>query len=554
MGSASCGAILNNRPMPLKQLNTQVAIAGGGLAGIVTAHELLSRGLRVLLIDKDKQENFGGLAKQSFGGVHMIDTPHQRRLGIKDSPELAWHDWQSVASYEPCDEWPRRWGKFYCENSREYIFDLLNSKQVKFLPLVNWAERGIYGPGNSVPRWHITWGTGYEIIDRLLKSLDAHPQRKNLDLLFDTEISAIETTNGRARGLGGRSMASSEEVRVSAEHIIIASGGICGGDLSRLRANWYKPWGSPPEKLLNGAHDFGDGLLHDGVAAVGGALTHLDLHWHYAAGVHHPAKRRPNDGLSLVPPRSALWLNARGERIMNPGPMPVYGDTRHLVESVLRQPGQYSWQVMNWMIAIHELAVSGCDYMSAFRFKDRRALLKGVLFGNKELVQRLIRECPDDIVVADHLQQLMDRMDEKNLYGLRLDRAQMEATIRLWDEMIARGPAFYNDDQLRRIANFRAYRGDRVRTCNFQLILDPKAGPLIAIREFILARKSLGGIQTDLECRVLRSGDGQPIPGLYAVGEAAGFGGGGIHGKGSLEGTFLGGCILTGRVAGRSIG
>jgi predicted oxidoreductase len=540
--------------MATKDYRTDIAIVGGGLAGVVTAHEVLASRRRVLLIDKDKRENFGGLAKQSFGGVHMIDTPHQRRLKIKDSPELAWRDWQSVADYEPNDEWPRRWAKFYCENSQDDIFEFLTSKQVKFLPLVNWAERGIYGPGNTVPRWHITWGTGYEIVDRLLHALETHPQRKNLELLFDTEISAIETADGRVTGLRGRAMNTGDEVRISAEQVVIASGGICGGDLSRLRANWYKPWGDPPQKLLNGAHDFGDGMLHDRVASIGGAVTHLDLHWHYAAGVHHPAKRRPDDGLSLVPPRSALWFNARGERIMNPGPMPVYGDTRHLVESVLRQPGQYSWQVMNWKIAIRELAVSGCDYMTAFRFKDRRALVKSTLFGNKELVQRLIRECSDDVVAADTLDQLMERMDEKNLYGYRLDRPRMEAAIRAWDEMIARGPAFHNDDQLRRIANFRAYRGDRIRTCNFQPILDPKARPLIAIREFILARKSLGGIQTDLQCRVLRGADGQPIPGLYAVGEAAGFGGGGIHGKGSLEGTFLGGCILTGRVAGRSLG
>ena len=239
---------------------------------------------------------------------------------------------------------------------------------------------------------------------------------------------------------------------------------------------------------------------------------------------------------------------------MTPGPMLAYGDTRHLVESVLRQPGQYSWQVMNWKIAIRELAVSGCDYMTAFRLKDRGALLKSTLFGNKELVQRLIRECPDDIVVAHTLDELMERMDEKNLYGHRLDRARMKATIHGWDEMMARGPAFHNDDQLRRIANFREYRGDRIRTCNFQPILEAKVRPLIAIREFILARKSLGGIQTDLHCRVLRAADGQPIPCLYAVGEAAGFGGGGIHGKGSLEGTFLGGCILTGRVLGRNLG
>lgn len=531
---------------------TEVVIAGGGLAGMVTAYELLDYGRRVLLIDKDKRENFGGLAKESFGGVHMIGTPHQRRLRIEDSPELAWRDWQSVAHYDANDCWPRAWARFYCENSLEYIFEFLRHKKITFLPLVNWAERGIYGPGNTVPRWHIAWGTGYEIVYRLLNALEEHRHRANLQVLFDTEVSAIEMTNGRATGIHGRAE-KGREIRVDAERVIIASGGICGGDLSKVRAQWHRAWGPPPEKLLNGAHIYGDGMLHDRVAEIGAAVTHLDLQWHYPSGVHHPARRRPDDGLSLVPPRSALWFNARGERIMNPGPLPAYGDTRHLVTSILQQPGQYSWQVMNWKIAIRELAVSGCDYMTAFRYKKKLSLAAAVLFGNKEVVERLIRDCPDDIVVADTLEQLMELMDRKNLYDLRLDRARMEATIRSWDDMIARGPAYHNDDQLRRIANFRAYRGDRVRTCNFQRILDPKARPLIAIREFVLARKSLGGIQTDLQCRVLRAADGEPIPGLYAVGEAAGFGGGGIHGKGSLEGTFLGGCVLTGRAAGRSI-
>jgi len=533
---------------------TEIVIAGGGLAGIVAAYELLGRGRRVLLIDKDRRENFGGLAKESFGGVHMIGTPHQKRLRIHDSPELAWRDWQSVAGYEPSDEWPRAWGRFYCENSREYIYEFLDRTKITFLPLVNWPERGLYAPGNTVPRWHIVWGTGYEIIHRLLDALESHPLRANLELLFDTEVSAVETTGGRAMGIRGRKMDDSRDVTVTAEHVVIASGGVCGGDLSFVRANWYKPWGDPPQELLNGAHPYGDGMLHGKVAELGGAVTHLDLHWHYAAGVHHPAKRRPYDGLSLVPPRSALWLNARGERIMHPGPMPVYADTRHLVASVLAQPGKYSWQVMNWKIAIKELAVSGCDYMTAFRYKKKVGLAASLLFGNKDLVNRLIRDCPDDIVVADHLDELMEQMDRKSLYEIKIDRARMEATVRAWDDMIDRGPAYSNDDQLRRIANALQYRGDRVRTCKFQKILDPKARPLIAIREFILSRKSLGGIQTDLQCRVLRATDGQPIAGLYAIGEAAGFGGGGIHGKGSLEGTFLGGCVLSGRLAGQRIG
>jgi predicted oxidoreductase len=537
-----------------KSYQTEIVIAGGGLAGVVAACEALDQGRRVLLIDKDTRERFGGLAKESFGGVHLAGTPHQRRLGIRDSPELAWRDWQSVADYQPGDRWPRAWGQFYCENSIEYIFEFLDRRKIAFLPVVNWAERGLYGPGNTVPRWHIVWGTGHEIIHRLLQALEAHPRKANLELLFDTEVCGIELANGRATGVRGRGLRGEGEMQVSAEHVVIASGGICGGDLSRVRAHWYRPWGDPPEELLNGAHIYGDGMLHDKVAEAGGALTHLDLQWHYAAGIHHPARRRPYDGLSLVPPRSALWLNARGERIMNPGPLLAYGDTRHLVASVLQQPGKYSWQVMNWKIAIKELAVSGCDYMTAFRYKKRLGLAASLLFGNKELVSRLMRDCPEDIVTADTIEQLMERMDDKSLYGLKLDRVRMEATILAWDDMIERGPAYHNDDQLRRIANSLGYRGDRVRTCKFQKILDPKARPLIAIRQFILARKSLGGIQTDLQCRVLRAADGQPIPGLYAVGEAAGFGGGGIHGKGSLEGTFLGGCVLSGRVAGRAIG
>lgn len=538
---------------PAETVETDVVIAGGGLAGIAAACELIALGRRVTIVDKDRAENFGGLAKQSFGGVMLVATRHQQRLGIADSPELAWSDWQRVAEYEPGDRWPREWGRFYCEHSLEYIYEFLDRRGVRFLPLVQWPERGLHAPANTVPRWHIAWGTGHEIVARTVAALDAHSRRANLDILFDTEVSGIEVTNGRATGITATSARDGREFRIDADHVVIASGGICGGDLSKVRAHWYRPWGAPPDVLLNGAHDYGDGLLHDRVAALGGALTHLDLHWHYASGVHHGAKRRPHDGLSLVPPRSALWLNARGERIMNPGPLLAYSDTRHLVASVLAQPGQYSWQVMNWKIAIKELAVSGSDYMTAFRHKKKIGLAMNLLRGDRTLVRRLIHDCHDDIVVADTLESLMDRMDEKNLYGLRLDRPRMEATIRAWDATIDRGRSFRNDEQLRRIADARRYRADRLRTCNFQTILDPRARPLIAIREFILGRKSLGGIQTDLECRVLRASDGAPIPGLYAVGEAAGFGGGNIHGKSSLEGTFLGSCILTGRVAGRSI-
>ncbi len=537
--------------MSAHDYQADVVIAGGGLAGITTAYELLDHDLKVLIIDKDTPEKFGGLAKESFGGVHMIDTPYQRRMGIKDSAELAYQDWQSYAEFDAGAVLPREWAQFYCEHSVEYIYEFLDRKKIRFLPLVNWPERGLYTPGNSVPRWHITWGTGKEIIVKLLAALDAHPKRRNLEMLFDHEVNGLVVAAGEVVGVSGKQMKDGTPFEARGENVVIASGGICGGDLSRARANWYRDWGEPPEVMVNGAHPYADGLLHDEVAQIGGKLTNLDKHWHYPAGVHHPARRKPADGLSLVPPRSALWMNARGERI---GPMPLvaYFDTRWLVEMVLRQPGKYSWQVLNWKIAAKELAVSGCDYMTDFAEKRKLSMARHLLFGNDELVETLIRDCPDDFVVADTLPELVVKMNEKSLFGLKLDEHRLASDIEAYDRMIDRGPSYFADDQLRRIMNARGYRGDRIRTCKFQKILDPKARPLIAIREFILSRKSLGGIQTDLQSRVLRS-DGSPIAGLYAVGEAAGFGGGGSHGKGSLEGTFLGGCVLTGRVAGRSI-
>ncbi len=531
-------------------LRADVVIAGAGLAGLATAAELLDRGRSVLLLDKDTDANVGGLAKHSFGGVHLVGTPHQKRLGIHDSPELALSDWRSFAQFGEGDVWPQRWAQLYCEQSHELIYRWLDARGITFLPLVNWPERGLYRPGNSVPRWHIAWGTGHEIVARTMAALDAHPQRKRMTLLTGHGVDGIDVQNGRAVAFTGVTQAGA--FRAEGDALVIASGGMCGGDLSKVRAHWYKPWGDPPRVLLNGAHRYGDGLLQDRAGDQGAAVTHLDKQWHYAAGIHHPAKTRPHDGLSLVPPRSALWMNARGERI-GPVPLVAYADTRWLVEQICRQPGQYSWQVMNWKIAIHELAVSGCDFMTAFRQKKRLQMAVNVLRGDRALVKRLIEECPDDVVTADSLPELVARMNERSLFGLRVDGARMEADIRAYDDQIDRGEAYFNDDQLRRIMAFRTYRGDRIRTCNFQKILDAKARPLIAIREFILSRKSLGGLQTDLGGRVLRSADGAPIPGLFAVGEAAGFGGGGIHGLGALEGTFLGSCVLTGRVTAKAI-
>ncbi len=529
---------------------SDVIIVGAGLAGLAAAYDLLGYNKRVLLIERDLPENIGGLARKSFGGIMFVGSPEQRRSGIKDSPALAWSDWQSYAEYEENDLLPMEWAKFYVGNSIEYIHEWLKRKGVSFLPVVNWTERGMNRPGNSVPRWHITWGTGFAIVEKVLRSLEAHPSYKNLTVLFSHRVEDLDRNGGVVSGVSGRREDTGDDFSARGDAVILTSGGICGGDLKKVREQWNIELGKPPEILLNGSHRYADGLVQDAVSRIGGRLTHLDQHWHYAAGVHHPEPHQPNDGLSLVPPRSALWLDASGRRFKEP-PLVGYTDTRYLVERICRMPAQYSWQVLNWKIAVKELAVSGSDYMTSIRNRQRLKFYIEILLGNRNLVRRLLRESRD-FIAAGSLSELSARMEAASLPGVHIDSQGFLNDVREYDAQVEAGKDRATDEQMKLLVNFRKYRGDRLRLCKYQRIEDPKAYPLIAIREFILSRKSLGGILTDMESRVVDR-NGKPIPGLYAAGESAGFGGGGIHGKRSLEGTFLGSCILTGRVAAKAI-
>ena len=533
-----------------KRYQSDIIIIGGGLAGITTAIELLDHGKKVIILDRAGRDMFGGLAKEAFGGIMMVGTPHQKKMGISDSPELAYKDWLSFARFEEEDQWPRKWAEVYVNRSIELIWEWLTQRGVTFLPVVNWPERGLFRPGNSVPRWHIAWGTGSGIIESLLNHIESHPNRQNLQLFFDHQVNGLVETGNLVTGCKGVLESSGEEFAAEAGSVIVASGGICGGNLSKVRENWFKPWGKPPGTILNGSHIFADGKMIDIVSDIGGRVTHLDKQWHYPAGIRHPKPRKENHGLNVVPPRSALWMNALGERI---GPVPLMGytDTRYVVEQICKQPGQYSWQIMNRKIALKELAVSGGEFMTAFRDKNKFQLIKNILFGNHALVDRLINEC-EDVITAYRIEDLVEKMNAMDT-PFQVDGERMAHDIRAYDDQIERGEKYYTDDQLRRNVITRKFKGDRIRTCKNQKIVDQKAMPLIAIRQFILSRKSLGGIQTDLQCRVLDN-KGKPVQNLYAVGEAAGFGGGGIHGSGSLEGTFLGSCILTGRIAGKFIG
>ncbi|TGK10182.1 FAD-binding dehydrogenase [Leptospira fletcheri] len=529
-------------------ISTDVAIIGAGLAGIVAALDLLDAGKNVVLLDRDSEENLGGLAKLSFGGIFMVDTPIQRWNGIRDSVPLAISDWNSTAEFSGRDLLPKLWAEAYVNQSSEDIYYFLRKYSVNFFPVVHWVERGLFKPGNSVPRFHMVWGTGQGLISSLKGRLLNHKNAERIRFLFQNRVDRLTRSGRFVNGCISRNTRTNRETQIRAENVIIASGGIAG-DLTKIRRHWPKNLGKPPEVLLNGSHPFAIGDMHREAKKLKARITHLDKMWNYAAGVHHPDPKMEAHGLSLVPPKSALWLDFEGRRI-GPQPLITGFDTKFLVEEICRQKEKYSWQVLNWKIAVQELAVSGSEFNEEIRNKNIMGFLRTVLFGNESLVKKLVADCPD-FVVADSISELADRMNI--LTGTKSVLPQvLNKSVEDYDSMIERGKSFYNDDQLRRIAQLRQYRGDRVRTCNFRKIVDSKALPLIAIREFILTRKSMGGIQTDLQSRVLNE-DENPVPGLYAVGEAAGFGGGGIHGKAALEGTFLGGCILTSRFAVRSI-
>lgn len=525
---------------------TDVIVIGAGIAGVTAAIELLGRGRRVLLLDRDVEANMGGLAKESFGGIWFAGTPLQQRYGIRDGAQQGLRDWHAFAEFGPDDHWPRAWAEAYVHRSTEEIYDWLRGIGVQFMPMPLWVERGLHSPGNSVPRWHIVWGTGHELQVVLNGHLLAQPNRRLLELRFEHCVDSLITTNGHVTGCRGRLEGTANEFEATAASVIIASGGI-NGNLERVRQNWHADWSQPPATLLNGSHKFADGKLHDAAAAHGARITHLDWQWNYAAGVHHWQPRKPSHGLSLVPPKSALWLNWRGERI---GPMPLVTgfDTHDLVAQICRQERAYSWQLLNRRIMLKELAISGGEFNPAFRRKSRLAVARDMLLGNHWLYDQLTQLCPD-VVVAASVEELVEKMNA--LAGDdSVDLSAVRASAENYDAIIDLGPRFHTDEQLRRIEFARRWIGDRMRTCKFQKILEPAAGPLVAIREFIISRKSMGGLQTDLDCRVLDE-SGDAIPGLYAAGESAGFGGGGMNGKRGLEGTFLGGCLLGGRIAGR---
>ena len=536
-----------------------VIVVGAGLAGLVAATELTDAGKRVIVVEQEGGQSLGGQAFWSFGGLFLVDSPEQRRLGIRDSHDLAWQDWCGTAGFDRAEDyWPQRWAQAYVAFAGGEKRDWLRAMGHRIFPIVGWAERGGYdamGHGNSVPRFHVTWGTGPGIVEPFARRAREAQARGRLAFRFRHRVDALTTTDGATDGVRGaileptevaRGMSSSRavagEFELRAQAVIVASGGI-GGNHALVRKNWPARLGTPPRRMISGVPDHVDGRMIEILEAAGARLINRDRMWHYVEGIENFAPIWPRHGIRILPGPSSMWFDATGRRL--PPPLFPGSDTLGQLEYIMSTGHDYSWFILTQSIIKKEFALSGSEQNPDLTGKSwlmtlRRATNKGA----PEPVEAFKRHGAD-FIVRDNLDDLVAAMNA--LSGddlLRTDDIRAQVAAR--DREIAK------DTQVINLHNARRYIGDRlIRTAKPHRILDPAHGPLIAVRLNILTRKTLGGFETDLDARVFGN-NGAIMPGLYAAGEAAGFGGGGMHGYRALEGTFLGGCLFSGRVAGRA--
>jgi predicted oxidoreductase len=540
-----------------------VIVVGAGLAGLVATAELTDAGHRVLLVDQEPGASLGGQAFWSFGGLFLVDSPEQRRLGIRDSRELAWQDWLGAAGFDrPEDEWPRRWAEAYVDFAAGEKRSWLHAQGMRFVPNVGWAERGGYlatGHGNSVPRFHVTWGTGPGVLEPFVRRVGEARARGLVDLRFRHRVDRLVTDGGTVTGVSGHVLEPSavprgqkssrvevDDFELHAQAVIVTSGGI-GANHELVRANWPKRLGEAPKQMISGVPDHVDGRMIAISEEAGANVINPDRMWHYTEGIRNWDPIWTLHGIRILPGPSSVWLDATGKRL----PVPLFPgfDTLGTLEYIMGTGHEYTWFVLTQKIIEKEFALSGSEQNPDLTSKDVREVLKArVGKGAPAPVEAFKRHGADFVVERDlaSLVRGMNAITERPL----LDLADVEREIVARDREIAN--PYTKDLQITAIRGARRYLADRItRVAAPHRILDPAAGPLIAVRLNILTRKTLGGLQTDLSSRVLQR-SGEPLPGLYAGGEVAGFGGGGVHGYRSLEGTFLGGCIFSGRSAGRA--
>ncbi|MFD8423915.1 FAD-binding dehydrogenase [Streptomyces sp. NPDC059466] len=542
--------------------DADVIVIGAGLAGLAATAELVDAGRKVILLDQEPEQSIGGQAHWSFGGLFFVNSPEQRRMRIKDSHALALQDWMGTAGFDRAeDHWPRRWAEAYVDFAAGEKRSWLHQQGVRFFPVVGWAERGGYdanGHGNSVPRFHITWGTGPGLVAPFERRVRAGVERGLVELRFRHRVTglsrsagAVDTVTGEILEPSGieRGQASGRTVtgafELKAQAVIVTSGGI-GGDHDLVRANWPERLGTPPERMISGVPAHVDGRMLGIAEEAGARLINGDRMWHYTEGIQNWNPIWDNHGIRILPGPSSLWLDARGNRL----PVPLFPgfDTLGTLEHIMRTGYDYTWFVLDQKIIGKEFALSGSEQNPDLTGKS----VKGVFGRARADVPGPVKAFMDngaDFVVEKDLGALVRGMNALTKEPL-IDEAALRREIVARDREVAN--PFTKDLQVTAIRGARNYLGDKlIRTATPHRILDPKAGPLIAVRLHILTRKSLGGLETDLSSRVLTEG-GDPLEGVYAAGEVAGFGGGGAHGYRSLEGTFLGGCLFSGRTAGRA--
>ena len=544
-------------------LEADVIVVGAGLAGLVATAELADAGRTVLLLDQEPEQSLGGQAFWSFGGLFLVDSPEQRRLRISDSIDLALQDWMGTAGFDrPEDYWPRRWAEAYVHFAAGEKRPWLHEQGVRFFPVVGWAERGGYlatGVGNSVPRFHVTWGTGPGVIEPFVRRVRSAAERGLVRLAFRHRVDELTVTGGTVDGVrgtlleqssAGRGSSSSRvpvgEFELHAQAVIVTSGGI-GGNHDLVRRNWPARLGTAPSVMVAGVPEHVDGRMLGITQRAGGRVVNQDRMWHYTEGLQNWNPIWPNHGIRILPGPSSLWFDARGRRL--PGPLYPGFDTLGTLEHIMRTGYDYTWFVLSRKIVEKEFTLSGSEQNPDLTGRSVRDVLVRARGGAPAPVAAFL-DHGADFLQAERLEDLVEKMNTLTGDHL-LDAVDLRRQIEARDREI--GNRFSKDGQVTAIRGARAYVGDRLtRVATPHRILDPKAGPLIAVRLNILTRKSLGGLETDLDARVLTE-DGGPLAGVYAAGEAAGFGGGGMHGYRSLEGTFLGGCIYSGRVAGRAV-
>jgi uncharacterized protein len=545
-------------------LKYDVIVVGAGLAGLVAAAELADAGKKVLLLDQEPEASLGGQAWWSFGGLFLVDSPEQRRMGIKDSRELAWQDWLGSAGFDREDEdyWGKKWAEAYVDfaagEKRQWLYDM----GVRFFPVVGWAERGGYtaeGHGNSVPRFHIVWGTGPGIVRpfeervRLAMTkglIDYRPRHRVNELLKDNNSIVGVRGDILIASSAARGEASSREVvgdfEFSSPAVMVTSGGL-GGNHELIRKNWPARLGEAPKQMISGVPEHVDGRMLGITEKAGGRIVNRDRMWHYTEGIKNWNPVWPNHGIRILPGPSSLWLDAKGNRLPAPN-FPGF-DTLGTLEAIMNSGYDYSWFILTQKIIEKEFALSGSEQNPDLTEKSIKKVLARVLPGPTAPVKAFMDK-GEDFVIAPTLDELvtgMNKLTNDHLLNVEVIRRQIQARDREIENK------FTKDLQITAMRGARNYLGDKlIRVAPPHKILDPKMGPLIAVRLNIVSRKTLGGLQTDLSGKVLDA-SGNPIPGLYAAGEVSGFGGGGIHGYRSLEGTFVGGCLFTGRQAGRAL-